>query len=222
MTGALIGAVMVGQAWASETPEPVHDAAPELEFTDSPAPWEAGPELFAPPYTLRGVAAYNRYQRMAANVGGPLFLGGAAAIGYGAYNVWWLNRPGDGSLAILAGGAVAWAGAGMMTYGSVSALQELYGDAPTGGRLLPGHLAYGLLGISGLGYMGAVYSALLVPAISLPLLAVAAPFGVAAGIPALLQVVTNPGHRRAWERRQVSVVPMVRQQGTGVAVGLRF
>ena len=219
----LLGLWLALTAVAAEVPEPL-EADPEVLIgTDAPAPWDAGPELFVPPYALEGVAAYGRYQGMATRAGVPLFLGGLGLVGYGSWWIWGMrNDEPTGVLLMGAGGAVAWAGAGTMTFGSVTALRRLYGDTDAKRRMIPGYIAYGLLGVSGGALAAGAYAAILAPVLVLPFVAIAIPFGVAAGVPAILQVSINPSHRRAWDQARVGLVPMVRRKHSGLALVGRF
>jgi hypothetical protein len=222
MIGALLGLCCL-VASASEVPST--DPEPELITTEAMAPWGPGPELFVPPHALEGLTAYHRYQRLA-HMGTPLFLGGVAM---GAYGFWTVETQQDAApnaiFVIAAGGTAAWAGAGMVAFGSVTAVQRLYGDDVSASRVAPGYVAYGLLGVSGVALMAGYYSTLVgLGPLALGFFAVALPFGIAGGVPALVQVVANPIHRRRWHKhyRQVRLVPMVEGKRKGARLAMRF
>ena len=210
---------------ASASEVPTTALEPDLITTDAPAPWGHGPELFVPPHALKGISAYHRYQRMA-HIGTPIFVGGVAM---GVYGVWAIQTQQNGALnapfVITAGGAAAWAGAGMMSFGSVTAVQRLYGDDLRMGQVVPGYISYGFLGISAASAGIAYYLLFVAPVLAASFVAIAIPIGIAGGVPAIIQVAMNPIYRRRWDKTQatqLSVVPMLENQRRGMRLAMRF
>jgi len=212
MAGLLAAWLCLSATAAEVPPTPAPPPPADWVETDQPAPWEAGPQVWVSPHHLEGLNAYYRYQKLAMT-GVPLYVGGVLLGGYGVYALQFgVQDPASTTAMIGAGALLAWGGAGAITYGSNTAISRLFDGAP-GPRRIPGTIAYGLLGISAGLFVGSVVN---------PFLFLAGiPFGIAAGVPALIQTAINPPIRGRWEERNspsFSLAPIADPRAPGLAL----